>query len=187
MKVFTEVVNKICPVEQEALDEMVTGLRLKIYRKGDYLLKADETCQGFYFIEKGLVKLFFDNGDRNYIMTFFHENMFFTELSSYITGKPHRYMLVASEPLEIHYLPKEIIESLRKRFHSVETLFCRLYAAGTVSMMKRISEMLEDDGKKKYNSFLEQRSELVQRISLGDLADYIGITQVSLSRIRTQK
>lgn len=54
-------------------------------------------------------------------------------------------------------------------------------------MMGRISEMLEDDGKKRYYNFLKQRPDLIQRISLGDLADYIGITQVSLSRIRAQK
>ncbi|MEF9476504.1 hypothetical protein OWR28_00925 [Chryseobacterium sp. 1B4] len=54
-------------------------------------------------------------------------------------------------------------------------------------MMGRISEMLEDDGKKRYHNFLKQRPDLIRRISLGDLADYIGITQVSLSRIRAQK
>ena len=53
--------------------------------------------------------------------------------------------------------------------------------------MSRISEFLEYDAKKRYSNFLQHSSDLLQRISLGDLADYLGITQVSLSRIRGQK
>ena len=54
-------------------------------------------------------------------------------------------------------------------------------------MMKRISEMLEENGTEHYIKFVEENNQLLQRISLGDLASYLGITQVSLSRIRAKK
>ncbi|OPZ15087.1 MAG: hypothetical protein BWZ05_02293 [Bacteroidetes bacterium ADurb.BinA245] len=53
--------------------------------------------------------------------------------------------------------------------------------------MKRISEMLEENATERYNHFLQDNGFLLQRISLGDLANYLGITQVSLSRIRASK
>jgi hypothetical protein len=53
--------------------------------------------------------------------------------------------------------------------------------------MERISEMLEENAKERYNNFVNDYPTLLQRISLGELANYIGITQVSLSRIRAGK
>lgn len=184
---FTEVIEKIFKPEQAVMNELVSRMELKVYRKGDFLLKADETCRHFYFIEKGLVKLFFDNGDKDFIMTFFAENAFFTELSGFLTDQPSKYMIVALEQTEVLRVHRDVIEGLCRKYHSAETLFSKLYSKAPVNMMGRISEMLEDDGKKRYHNFLKQRPDLIQRISLGDLADYIGITQVSLSRIRAQK
>lgn len=165
---------------------MRDALQTKSFRKGDFLLKADETCRYFYFITSGLIKLFFDNGDRNFIMAFFEERCFFTELSSFNTERPSKYMLMASEPVEVMCLPKSVIKTLCDKYHSADTLFRILNETATVRMMARISEMLEDDGKKRYENFLRNNAPLLQRISLGDLADYLGITQVSLSRIRAQ-
>lgn len=184
---FIQTIEEISKPEQVVIDELVSNLELKNYRKGDFLLKSDETCKYFYFLEKGLVKLFFDNGDKDFIMTFFAENSFFTELSGFLTGNLSKYMIVALEPVEALRIHKDVVEALCKKHHSAETLFSKLYSKAPVNMMGRISEMLEDDGKKRYNNFLKQRPQLIQRISLGDLADYIGITQVSLSRIRAQK
>jgi len=53
--------------------------------------------------------------------------------------------------------------------------------------MKRISEMLEENATERYNHFVKENNQFLQRISLGDLANYLGITQVSLSRIRVKK
>jgi len=53
-----------------------------------------------------------------------------------------------------------------------------------MNMMERVSEMLEENAGERYAHFLALNSRLVNRISLGDLASYLGITQVSLSRIR---
>ncbi|HCN50205.1 MAG TPA: hypothetical protein DIT10_14150 [Chryseobacterium sp.] len=184
---FIQAIEKISTLEQAVTDQLISHLESKVYRKGDFLLKADETCKHFYFIEKGLVKLFFDNGDKDFIMTFFSEHSFFAELSGFLTGKPSKYMIVALEPTQILRIPKEVIMDLCRKYHTAETLFSKLYAKAPINMMGRISEMLEDDGKKRYHNFLKQRPDLIQRISLGDLADYIGITQVSLSRIRAQK
>lgn len=97
---FVQFIEKILKPERAVMNTLVSNLESKTYRKGDFLLKADETCRYFYFIEKGLVKLFFDNGDKDFIMTFFAENTFFAELSGFLTGQPSKYMIVALEPTQ---------------------------------------------------------------------------------------
>lgn len=187
MDSFIQTINNLYKVDEDALMEMVGMFKTTALKKGDFLLKADQICKNFYFASTGLVKLFFDNGDKRFVMTFFKENGFFTELSSFNTGKPSKYMLVALEHTDLMYLSKDDVSFLCKKHHSIDTLFRILNQTATVRMMDRISEMLEDDAKQRYSNFLTHNSHLLQRISLGDLADYIGVTQVSLSRIRGQK
>jgi len=54
-------------------------------------------------------------------------------------------------------------------------------------MVTRISGILQDDASTRYKMFVETNPALMQRISLGDLASYLGITQASLSKIRAKK
>lgn len=187
MDAFIETITKFSDIEADAISEFTSLLKHKSYRKGDYLLKADETCKQLYFLQSGLIKLFFDTTDKKFIMTFFRENSFFTELSSFNTGNPSKYMLAAAEPSNVYCIDKTDVEMLCDKYHSIERFLNKLNGFATAQMMNRISEMLEDDGKRRYNNFITNNSNLLKRISLGDLSDYLGITQVSLSRIRAMK
>ncbi|MBL3547397.1 hypothetical protein [Chryseobacterium sp. KMC2] len=46
---FIQTIEKILKPEEEVMNGLVSGLESKTYRKGDFLLKADETCRYFYF------------------------------------------------------------------------------------------------------------------------------------------
>jgi DNA-binding Xre family transcriptional regulator len=47
--------------------------------------------------------------------------------------------------------------------------------------------MFNNDATELYQSFTRKNQHLLQRISLGDIASYVGISQVTLSRIRSKK
>ena len=111
----------------------------------------------------------------------------FTELSSYLTDRPSKYMLLVLETTTVHYIQKDEIQKLCKKHHCIETLFSKLFSFASIGMMKRLSEMLEEQGKERYKNLINDNPSLFQRISLGDTANYLGITQVSLSRIRAGK
>jgi O-phosphoseryl-tRNA(Cys) synthetase len=49
------------------------------------------------------------------------------------------------------------------------------------------NEPLEENATKRYNQFVKENHAILQRISLGNLSNYLGITQQSLSRIRAKK
>jgi CRP-like cAMP-binding protein len=179
--------NGISELEPEASDDLLKDFKTKTFNKNDFLLKPDEVCRYFYFVENGLTKSFSYNKNQEFIMAFFQENMMFTELTSYLAQKPSKYILVALEKTTVKYIHKDAIERHCNRHHSIETLVRKLFTITSVCFMDRISEMLEENAKERYNNFLKKYPDLLQRISLGDLANYIGITQVSLSRIRAAR
>lgn len=187
MKEILEYTNKFSQLDDAASEDFLKAFEVKTFQKGTFILKANQVCKYYYFIKSGLAKSHFYKDDKEFIMTFFREHMMFTEISSYLTDRPSKYMIMALENTAVYSIDKRQVAELCKKYHCIETLFSKLFSFATLGMMKRISEMLEEDATKRYKNFINDNGILLQRISLGDLSSYLGITQVSLSRIRAKK
>jgi CRP-like cAMP-binding protein len=187
MNDIVNYLNGISQLDIDATNDFVRDFKTRTFNKNELLLKPGEVCKYFYYIEQGLTKSFSYNNDKEFIMAFYQEDMMFTELSSYLSKRPSKYILIALEPTTVKYIHQEAIEKLCKKHHCIETLIRKLFTITSACFMERISEMLEENAKERYNNFINDYPTLLQRISLGDLANYIGITQVSLSRIRAGK
>ncbi|RYD69661.1 MAG: Crp/Fnr family transcriptional regulator, partial [Sphingobacteriales bacterium] len=144
-------------------------------------------CRYVYFINSGLVKTGFESKDRTFIMRFFAEGDMFTVLDSYLNQQFSTYKVEALENTLVTRISRTEMDKLCVRFHPIETFFRKLISMASINMMARIGEILEERASVRYENFLKQNPSLIQRISLGDLASYLGITQVSLSRIRAGK
>lgn len=55
-----------------------------------------------------------------------------------------------------------------------------------ISKMQRERSFLQNDAKMRYLDFLNHFPDLAQRLSQYQLASYLGVSEVSLSRIRNQ-
>ena len=187
MNGFIQFCSKLSKLGNDAEGDLLNKLKSRTYQKGEYLLRKGEICRQLFFIDSGLAKTFFYAGDKEFIMQFFSENNMFTVLDSYVNQTPSTYMIMALEPASVTYIGYDEMEELCKKHHCIETFFRRLISLASVNMMKRISEMLEENATNHYNNFVNEHADLLQRISLGDLSCYLGITQVSLSRIRAKK
>lgn len=187
MDKFISFCNQLSPLDEEATKDLLNKAKQKSFQKGDLILRRGEVCRYLYFIDKGLTKLFFSTEEKEFIMRFFAENAMFTSLDSYLTQTPAHYEIMALEPTELTLINFTTVETLCQKHHSVETVFRKLISVAALNMMKRVSEMLDQNASERYKNFVNENNALLQRISLGDLASYLGITQVSLSRIRAQK
>lgn len=187
MNEFIKFCNQLSPLAEEATDEILKRLKTKTFQKGDYLLRSGEVCRKLFFIDNGLVKLCFAKEDKEFIMRFFSESALFTVLDSYLPQTPSAYEIICLETTIITSIRNEEMELLCKKYHSIETFFRKLVSLAALNMMKRVSEMLEENATHRYRNFVEENNNILQRISLGDLSNYLGITQVSLSRIRAKK
>lgn len=184
---FLDFATSLSELESEVKVDLHSRLFTKEYNKGELILEAGKTCSRIYFVDTGLVKTFFHNGDREFIMRFFSEGNMFTVLDSFVTRKPSAYSILAIEPTTITYLNYSDLEELCSRYHVIETFYRKLLSIAAINMMDRVGGTLEEKAQVAYHKFLKQQGKLLQRISLADLASYLGITQVSLSRIRSLK
>lgn len=184
---FLQFCNQFSPLDQEAMDALFENLKVKSYKKGEYIIQTGEICKHLYFINEGLTKVFFIKNDKEFINVFGIENRLFTLFESYVTQTPSNFNIIALEPTTITLISYAEMDKLCKKYHSIETFFRKLASLAATKMTRRISEMLEENATERYNLFVKENNQILQRISLGDLASYLGITQQSLSRIRAKK
>lgn len=176
-----------CQLDEEARTAMNSVIREKVYKKGDKIIREGTVCNKIFFLETGLVKTLFRTDSREYIMRFFSESNVFSVLDSFLEQKPSQYEIVALEDSTVSYILYDDLQTLCSKYHHVETFYRKLLSMAVIEMMNRVGRSLEETGIIAYNRFIQNQGHLLQRISLADLASYLGITQVSLSRIRSIK
>jgi CRP-like cAMP-binding protein len=184
MAELVDYCGQFSPLEPEALAGLLGASVTRTFRKGQSLLRMGQVCRKVFYINSGLVKSCFIGGEKEFVMRFFYENLLFSVFDSYFTQRPSKFTLVALEDTMVTTISHDSMESLCGKYHSVETFFRKLLSVAATKMTKRISEMLEGDATERYRQFVAENSAILQRINVGDIANYLGITPQSLSRIR---
>lgn len=183
---FINTCRQLSPLDAEAAEHLKRCLRTKHFHKGEHLLDEGQVCRDLYLIESGLAKTYFSRADKAFIMQFFPKGALFTVLDSFVAQKASNYAIMALENTHITCISYTDLEALCHEHHSIESFYRKLVSRASVNMMKRISEMLEENATERYDHFVRENKALLQRLSLGDLACYLGITQTTLSRIRAK-
>lgn len=185
---FINRVSEYVPtLSAEAQADLAKLVATKVYTKGDIINREGAICRTLYFIEKGLVKHYYYHNGKRFVIRFFAEGDFFTVLDSFIPQLPADFTTVALEDCTVSVLDYDEVQRMAKKHHSFETFLRMLYASAALHNLNRIKEMFNNDAAALYDSFIENNPRLLQRISLGDIAGYLGISQVSLSRIRSSR
>jgi len=187
MSDFIKYLNNVSLLSKEAEEDFFPRLKSKSFKKGQVINKEGEICKNLFFIDKGLVKHYYHHKDRVFILRFFSETNFFTVLDSFANQTPSKFITIALEDTETTTIAYADFDELCRKHHSFETFSRKLFTMAAVVNLKRIKEMFEADAAELYEEFINENQHLLQRISLGDTASYIGISQVTLSRIRARK
>ena len=187
MNGFLKQCNLVSRLSPEASDDLEALLKTKEFKKGEFINKEGQICKDFFFVDYGLVKHYYYLNGNQYITRFFCENDFFIIMDSFLNYSPAEYTTIALEDTQITYLKNNDLEYLCKKHHSIETFIRKYISFVAFITINRFKSMLNQDATERYNNFLSEYKHILQRISLGDTASYLGMSQVSLSRIRAKK
>ena len=73
---------------------------------------------------------------------------------------------------------------LYDKFPEIERLFRKIFEAGHVDTVNRIEGIQFHTAEERYKALLNEANDVLKKVPLKYAASYLGITQVSLSRIR---
>ena len=137
-----------------------------------------------YFVSKGLIRTWFLRDAKEYISHFSFDG----DLATFpLDGE--RYSLVSSTSIEdsvILRISKEKMESLFAESTELALWGYNLMKAQVNYAMSDYLNIFSREKKEMYKVFLTRHPDILQRISLKDIAAYINVTPSSLSRIRAE-
>lgn len=181
---FLNFLQKIQPLSPEALEAIYSLCALISIRKNQNLQEIGQRCRTIYFVRTGLARIFYLKDDNEVTEYFAFENDLIIRAESLFTGKPSMKAIQALENTVFIGIPSEALFSLFDQYPEIERLFRKIIEQAYVATVNRMEAIQFHSAEERYAQLLEEKPDLIRRISLKHIASYLGITQVSLSRIR---
>lgn len=156
-------------------------------KKGQNLQAIGHTCRTIYFINEGLARIYYFKGDIDVTESFAFEHEIVVRAESLFTGRPSRKGIQMLEPSSVVAIDSSKLFQLFDTHHDLERLFRKIFEAAYVDTINRIESLQFHSAEERYRELLSGKPDLLKRVPLKYIASYLGITQVSLSRIRAQR
>jgi len=151
------------------------------------LLEEGKISKQAWYIEKGCIRSWFNNKGKDITFQFFFEGEGVSSVESFRTNQPSLFTVETIEPSVLFNITKtnfqEIIDSepaIKKEVE--EQTFRRL-----VFYQRLFLSRIKNNPRERYEELLQQRPEILKRVPQHYIASYLGITPVSLSRIRNRR
>lgn len=171
------------------LDKYVDFQQRKEVPAKTVLLKEGRVSQNYIFIEKGCVRLYFNNNGDDSTVQFFFENEGLTSFDSFINDAPSIFTIETIEPSVIYLLPKKYVNELITDLSNHPEFFrllMRLSAGRQTHYINEFLSLIRDTPEQRYQKLLTERPYIVQRVPQHYIASYLGVSSVHLSRIKSK-
>jgi len=167
------------------LEEEINAISKKIkLPKGHTLININERCENLFFVEKGLLRGYYFDEDKEITNWFSQETEFATCFYSFIANKPAFEIIQTLEDCELIQLTYASLQNLYIKFPETERIGRIITENYYIKLEERILNLQFKSAKERYQKLASSKPSLLQRASLGQIASYLGITQETLSRIR---
>lgn len=151
------------------------------------LLHDGEISGHIFVVKKGCLRLWFNKDGKDITLQFFFEEQQVASIDSFLNRQPSLFTIESVEPSTIITVSRDTFEKLntlypefKERFHDLLFQRFRNYAQLFLSRIK-------DSPKERYDDLVKNHPEIIKRVPQHYIASYLGITPISLSRIRNRK
>ncbi len=170
----------------DELNELVEQFTLDKFSKNELIYKAGGTSDTFYFIYKGLLRIYYTKEEKEITNLFVTENQMIMGAYNIITGNKNYSNYEAFEETYVLKINYDLLESFYLKYHSLEHLGRKLIELYYTTFMKKTYDVLFLSAEERYHIFLKENADLLNRIPLRFIASYLGIKQETLSRMRSK-
>lgn len=179
-------INKYYPLSPAAENALQNHFENILLNKNDFLLTEGKACRYLYFLEAGALRGFYNLDGKEITHWFGFENDFVTSFHSFTTGLPAVENIQLVENCTLWRITKTDLEKLYNDYHEIERLVRIAYEKYYIRLEERYVNAQFKSAKERYEQLLQQTPHILERVSLGCVASYLGISQETLSRIRSK-
>lgn len=186
-KLYT-FLGRIVDLPDTEWERLRSSLTLCKLNRDDYFVQAGDKSKNIGFVISGLLKKFYRTEDgKEYIKDFSVEGRLVTAYSALLQNQPARLNIQAVESTELLMIPYEKFTALYA-YHSCWQELGRKIAENLfIEREQREWELLLFPAKERYELFVKRHPKLLSRVPQYEIASYLGISHISLSRLIGKK
>ena len=179
-------IKNYSPLSAEAQEALENCFEELVLSKNEFLVKEGKTCRHLYFLQQGALRGFYNLDGKEITHWFGFENDFVTSFHSFITQEPAVENIQLIEGCVLWSISKDTLSGLFNEYHEIERLVRIVQEKYYIRLEERFVNAQFKTAAERYENLLLQSPHILERVSLGHIASYLGISQETLSRIRSR-
>lgn len=182
-----EHLNRRIELNEEEIEEFSSILTTTTIPKKKYLVQPEATVNHIYYVTKGCLKGYYqDEAGNKHILQFAMEDWWITDFNAFQNKVPTEMYIEAIEDSILIGIHINALNELYVRIPKFEKFFRLLYSNAFIALRKRVMSSLKENSADRYVAFCNNYPNLEKRVTNYHIANYLGITAESLSRIRRE-
>ncbi len=184
MEKLFQAFSQYIPVSDQLKLELQQRMQRQAFPKNTRVLNAHQVCKNSYYIENGIMRLYYLKDGREISEFFCTENEWMNSPKSFMMQTPDHYFIDVIEDTVAWTLHVNDLVYLFNQYPEMEK-YARLDMGSTfVYIMERLASVRFASARERYEHFLATYPAIQHRIPLGMVASYVGVAQETLSRLR---
>jgi CRP-like cAMP-binding protein len=151
------------------------------------LLHEGEIANQFHFIKKGCLRMWFNKEGKDITLQFFFEGQGVASIDSLISSQPSMFTIESIESTVLLSISKGHFEQLQQFYPEVKEGFHEMLFQRFRNYAQLFLSRIKDSPQERYEDLIKNHPEIIKRVPQHYIASYLGITPISLSRIRNRK
>ncbi|MFD2520759.1 Crp/Fnr family transcriptional regulator [Emticicia soli] len=184
---FISFVKRIIDLPEAEEAKILKLLKPAKIAKGEYYIREGQIPKKFGFVEQGLFRyLYINNKGTEFTKNFILENNFISAYSAMISQQPSRMFIEALEDSFLYDISYNDWLELKKGHECWNQFLVTILEKAFSTKEIRERDLLLLEAQERYALFKKEFPTLEHRIKQHLIASYLGISPISLSRIRNK-
>lgn len=187
MNKLKKYIHSLTTFSERSWELLQPALTERVFKTNEPLLKEGQICRSLFYIDQGYCRSYYDVGGMEKNTGFFFENDIATDIGSFGSEQKSEFNIIACEPLTTIVFDRKKLYEAASRVHEIDTLgrnCIRLFA----SRQEEFSTLFKRFSAEQRLAYIENKyPEILQRVSLSQLASFLGVARETLSRIRKRR
>lgn len=160
------------------------GVTQKLAR-GEHVFMQGEADKSLYFVQSGLLKAYYTSEDgKESVKSFIQSNDIIGSLAAAYSDKNCTFSLVCLESTKLRKIPFSTILEYSKKDLKIANNMIEVLLNFSIKKEQREFEFLCLSVEERFRKLAEANPALLDKVTQNDLARYLGVTPVGLSRIK---
>lgn len=186
MENILHYLHSIHPLSPALVDYLQSHLKIRELQKRAYLLRTGQVCRTISFIQKGLLRCFNLNGEHEVCSWFMTEGDVIISVESFYHQKASYEAIQALEDCTLYYITYSELQHIYRTFPEFNFIGRVLTEKYYCLSERRAYSLRMQRSQQRYEYLMENHPELLLRVPAKDLASYLGMTKVTMSKLRAR-